>query len=147
MNKENIPRLMQKIILCKGLPASGKSTWAIHYCVMNPEFMRISKNDLRLLIDSVISNDKIEEQIIAAERSLGLAILYNGKSLIIDDTNFSEKHYNYWKKISLELGIALDVMYFDTPVEECIRRDLARENQVGKDVIMKMYKKHVEPNA
>jgi predicted kinase len=76
---------------------------------------------------------------------MGLAILDTGKSLIIDDTNFASKHEQYWRIISSTMGIPMDVINFDVPVEECIKRDLKREKPVGKAVILNMYEKFIKP--
>lgn len=44
---------MLKIILCKGLPASGKSTWTRELIDKNPEkYKRINKDDLRAMLDN-----------------------------------------------------------------------------------------------
>ena len=37
----------QEIILLKGLPASGKSTWSKDFIKENPDYIRINKDDLR----------------------------------------------------------------------------------------------------
>lgn len=134
----------QKIILCKGLPASGKSTYAKQLCKDDPNFIRINKDDIRELLGSPIFSNTFENQVLDIERKMGLAILETGKSLIIDDTNFAKKHQIYWSQIASARGIIIDVINFDVPVEECIERDLKREKPVGKAVIMDMYKKYIE---
>ena len=72
----------QKIILCKGLPGSGKSTWSKQYCIDNPEFVRINKDDIRELIGSPKFSREIEDLVLDIQRRIDLAILYSGKSLI-----------------------------------------------------------------
>ena len=133
----------QKIILCKGLPASGKSTWSKAYCCTHPNYVRINKDDLRDLLGSPVFDRKFEDQVLDIQRRMGLAILHTGKSLIVDDTNFAPKHQQYWSEIAKSRGITLDVINFDTPVEECIERDSKREQPVGKAVIMDMYEKYI----
>ena len=48
----------QKIILCQGLPASGKSTWAIQHCIDNPEFIRVNKDTIRGFFGDLKWNSK-----------------------------------------------------------------------------------------
>lgn len=136
---------MQKIILCKGLPASGKTTWAKEYCINHPEFVRVNKDDIRELIGNPKFSRDIEDLVLDIEHRLGLAILFSGKSLIVDDTNFSPSHEKYWTHISKIKHILFKVVEFNTPVEECIQRDIEREKSVGKDVILSMYKKYINP--
>jgi len=43
---------MKKVILTKGLPASGKTTWAKKVLKDNPgAYKRINKDELRLMLD------------------------------------------------------------------------------------------------
>jgi len=135
---------MQEIIFCVGLPGSGKTTWAKQFCLDNPNYVRINKDDLRILLGNPKYSRDFEDLVLNIEREMGLAILWTGKSLIVDDTNFSKIHYKYWKRISDIKGISFTEKYFDTPVEECIRRDSEREKSVGIDVIMNMYEKYVK---
>lgn len=137
--------MTQKIILCKGLPASGKSTFAKMYCQEHPDYVRINKDDLRDLLGSPVFDRDFEDAVLDIQRRMGLAILHTKKSLIVDDTNFAPKHQQYWSNIAKSMGIIFEVVNFDTPVEECIRRDAERDKPVGKAVIMGMYEKYVLP--
>lgn len=49
-------------------------------------------------------------------------------------------------QIASERGIAIDVINFAVPVEECIERDSKREKPVGKAVILNMYQKYILSN-
>lgn len=134
----------QKIILLKGLPASGKSTYAKEFCFRNSNFIRINKDDIRDLLGSPIFNNKFEDAVLDIQRRMGIAILDTGKSIIIDDTNFAKKHYTFWRSIADSRNIIFQVIFFDTPLEECILRDQKREHPVGESVIMHMYNKYYE---
>lgn len=137
--------MTQKIIFLKGLPASGKSTWAKEYCKDNPEFIRLNKDDIREELGNPTWSSKFEEQVLSTQRSRGTSALEKGNSIIIDDTNFAEKHSIFWRSIANKLSLEFEERYFDVDVEECIRRDKGREKRVGADVIRKMYKDHVRP--
>lgn len=137
--------MKQKIIFCKGLPGSGKSTWAKQYCIDHPEFERINKDDIRGLFGNPEFSREFENKVLQYQRTKGLSILDEGKSLIVDDTNFAEKHWNFWSEMAYKRGIQIEKKIFDTPVEECISRDLAREKSVVKGVIMGMYNQFIKP--
>jgi predicted kinase len=49
--------MTQKLIMCKGLPASGKSTWAKEYARNNSNFIRINNDDLRESFSAVFSKE------------------------------------------------------------------------------------------
>lgn len=135
---------MQKIILCKGLPGSGKTTWAKQFCIDNPDHVRINKDDIRLLLGSPKYSKNVEDIVLDFERKLGLAILFLGKSLIVDDTNFSKIHSKYWRKIASDRHFSFIEKFFNTPLEECIQRDASRQKPVGESVILEMYEKHLK---
>jgi len=135
----------QKIIFCKGLPASGKSTWAKQHCAENPEFIRINKDDIRNFDGNPPYSKDYEKSVLARQRDFGLNALLIGRSLIVDDTNFAPYHWEFWSEIAKSIGISIEIKEFNTPVEECIQRDAEREKSVGKSVIMGMYKNYIEP--
>jgi len=136
----------QKIILLKGLPASGKSTWAKEFCFRNPTYIRINKDDIRDLLGSPVFNNKFEDAVLDIQRKMGITILDTGKSIVIDDTNFAKKHYTFWSQIASARGIIIDVINLDVPVEECIERDSKRVKPVGKAAILNMYQKYILNN-
>lgn len=132
---------MQKVIITRGLPASGKSTWAKATVKADPEnWKRINKDDLRLMIHAGEWNSKIEKDIIESRDALLRHHLTYGKSVIIDDTNIEPHHINaIFKIVELEYpNVEFEVLDFDTPYDECIIRDKNREANVGKSVITKM---------
>lgn len=134
---------MQTILFLQGLPASGKSTFAKQYCIEFPEFVRINKDDLRELLGNPKFTREFENEVLDLERRMGKVILQFGKSLIVDDSNFSKIHYNYWRQIAAVNDYEFVFRAFNATVEVCIQRDLAREKPVGKDAILYMAKKYL----
>jgi predicted kinase len=132
------------ILFLKGLPASGKSTFAKDFCKQNPEFIRLNKDDLREFFGNPPFSREFEDQVLQIQRLMVTTALSIGKSVIIDDTNFAPKHQKYYEKIASDGHFEFVVQFFDTPVEVCIERDLAREKSVGKDVILKMYETYLK---
>jgi len=84
-------------------------------------------------------SSSVEKNVLAMEHLEGSVILDSGKSLIIDDTNFAPKHWEYWSKVSSDRGIHISKNFFDVSVDECIKRDSQREKPVGKKVIKCMF--------
>ena len=134
----------QEIILLKGLPASGKSTWAKDFVKHHPEYVRVNKDDIRELYGNPKFSKSTERIVLDTEKFLGRNALDLGKSLIVDDTNFNPKHSQFWKLVALTRDIEYSEINFDTPLEECIKRDSERQKSVGKHVIMQMYKNYIE---
>lgn len=131
---------MQKIIMLKGLPASGKSTWAKEKINENSNYIRINKDDIRESITGKWTSKK-EKIVISIRNSLIKTGINLGKNVIIDDTNLNPKHEQSLKTLAQELGVEFEVndSFLKVPVEECVERDIKRDKSVGYKVIYKMY--------
>ena len=131
---------MQKIIMLKGLPASGKSTWAKEKINENSNYIRINKDDIRESITGKWTSKK-EKIVISIRNSLIKTGISLGKNVIIDDTNLNPKHEQSLKTLAQELGVEFEIndSFLKVPVEECVERDIKRDKSVGYKVIYKMY--------
>ncbi|MEM7632230.1 MAG: AAA family ATPase [Pseudomonadota bacterium] len=75
-----------------------------------------------------------------------LQALEAGKHVVIDDTNLHPKHIkNVTELVKGQAKVEVNNSFLQVPVKECIRRDLQRQNSVGKDVIMQMYRQFLLP--
>ncbi len=127
----------------KGLPASGKSTWAKDTIKKHPnQYKRVNKDDLRAMIDAGIWSKDNERQILATRNVLIEQFLSEGKNVIVDDTNLHPKHI---EDITNLFKVDIEVKFFDVDVDECISRDKKRENPVGVKVILDMYNQFLKP--
>lgn len=82
-------REIMKVLLLRGLPASGKSTYAKELVSKNHNWVRVNKDDLRAMMNNGEFSWKLEKQIVKAERELAENALKLGKNVIVDDTNFN----------------------------------------------------------
>jgi len=82
---------MKKVILTKGLPSSGKSTWAKSLVDESPNsYKRINNDDLRKMLDNGHYSHSMEKFIKKAVDALVLLALEEGKHVILDNTHLSE---------------------------------------------------------
>lgn len=136
-----------RIILTRGIPASGKTTWAEQYVRKNQNFRNINRDDLRfMLFGRPYKFTKTREKSVT-EAQFGLAELFleNGNDVIISDTNLNPKTVNKWKEFAKELRIKVEFQDFmDVSVDECIKRDLNRLDSVGEKVIRRMYDSYMK---
>ena len=127
--------------MLKGLPASGKSTYARKLVDHNSgKYRRVNRDDLRKMMDNGKWSREKEKSIVAIEKSVASIHIFNGYTVIVDDTNLSDKTQTMWKTFAIELGVELEVIDFtDVPIDECIKRDQKRANYVGEKVIKRMH--------
>jgi len=131
---------MKKVILTKGLPGSGKSTWAKEMVNKFPgRYKRINKDDLRAMLDDSKHSKDNEKFILKVRDTLILLALNEGKDVIIDDTNLASKHEEHIKQLVRGIAVVNIQDFTEIPIETCIKRDLKRFNSVGEKVIRDMY--------
>lgn len=134
--------------MTKGLPASGKSTWAKEYIKKHPNTKRINKDDLRAMLDNSRWSRENEKFILETRDSLIMSALVNGFNVIVDDTNLAPKHETALKEITNHMLTTFEIKDFtDVAPDVCIQRDLARPNSVGSKVIMDMYNQFLAPKT
>jgi predicted kinase len=138
---------MKTILILKGLPASGKSTYAKQLVAENPNmYKRINRDDLRFMFDDYKFSKGNEKFVKKVRDILIMEALHDGKHVIVDDTNLSPKNEirirQLAKEYTAETGhqVTVKVKEFEVDLEECIRRDLKRARSVGEKVIRQMYK-------
>ena len=134
---------MSKLLMLTGLPASGKSTYAKE--LARSGYVRTNKDELREMLNGGKWSRGNEKEVIKLRDYIISEALYAGKSVVVDDTNFAPVHQERLKELAKKYGATFETKFFDTPLEECIKRDAKRPNGVGKDVIMKMYNEYLKP--
>ena len=135
---------MTKIIMCKGLPASGKSTWARE--MTKKGYKRVNRDDLRSMIDDGKWSKKNEVFIIGCRNEIISNAIAGGYSIIVDDTNLSPSNEADLRAMAEMLDVKFEIKDFtDVSVDECIERDRKRATSVGKQVIMRMYNQFLKP--
>ncbi|WP_427007175.1 AAA family ATPase [Pseudarthrobacter sp. H2] len=134
---------MPKLLMLKGLPASGKSTFAKE--LASQGWVRTNKDDLRAMLNASKWSKGNEKFVLKLRDHIIRSALTEGKNVVVDDTNFAPSHEVTLKTIAQDNKASFETKYFDTPLDECIKRDLARSNSVGEAVIRKMYNEFLKP--
>lgn len=144
---------MKRIILTRGIPASGKSTWAKQEVLKDPEHsIRINKDDLRNMCGKYWVPAR-EKYITACKGTLLInAINFKFDTIIIDGMNLNPKENGYLKGMvsmmndTIKEGqdkYIIEVKDFtDVPLDVCLERDSKRENPIGEDVIRGIFNKY-----
>lgn len=131
-----------KLLMLKGLPASGKTTYAQQL----EGWVNINKDDLRLELLGGMKWTPKKEKLIVSTRDFRIAqALDAGKNVVSSDTNFAPQHEARLRQIAKEHGAEFEIKFFEIDLQTAIARDLKRANSVGERVIRKMWQKYIRP--
>lgn len=138
-----------KLTMTKGLPASGKSTWAKEQVLKSDgKVKRVNKDDMRAMIDNSIWSKENEANILKVRDSIISNYLLSGYDVICDDTNLTPNHEARLREIATEHGAEFEIKSFlSVPLGTCIARNAQRVNPVPENFIRSMYKYHVKNKA
>ncbi|MFD7258146.1 AAA family ATPase [Streptomyces sp. NPDC059874] len=130
-----------------GLPASGKTTAArALQAESGGRMRRVNLDDLRSMLDLPDPERgrsfAHEQTVLAIQDAAVRAAVDGGFDVVVDNTHLT-KHIPKRLKAAVG-GLATFVVhdYTDVPLEECLRRDAARERQVGEEIIRVLAEKH-----
>jgi predicted kinase len=146
---------LRTITLCYGLPASGKSTWAIEQVKnSNGSIIRVNLDDLREMLGiNPSANDEATKELVKVMYILQdkaiLAAVAAGKDVIVDNTHLNKSGPNRIKKL-FDGDVVFKVQDFThVTIDECINRDNFRRQDyvrfVGEKVIRDMAKQLQKP--
>ena len=135
---------MTRLLITRGLPASGKTTFARK---LQPYVVRVNRDDIRLqLHGGRLFTLWAEGQVSAVQRAMGETLLRARADVIVDDTNLRQQVAQGWADTAARFGASFEVHDFtDVPLAECLRRDAERpaDEQVGEQDIRRMYVRYL----
>jgi predicted kinase len=127
-----------KLIMMRGLPASGKSTRAREIMAEGGNFVRVNRDDLRAMLHTGKWSGKKEDVTKKIQMEIVDLLLTGGNNVIIDDTNLRPQDEEKWKGFAKEYNAKFEIIDMDMDVFTCIALDSQREKSVGENVIWKM---------
>lgn len=130
------------IHLTTGLPASGKSTFALRLVEESEgRVRRVNLDDLRRMMDRHDGSFRTdhEETVLKIQDAAILAAVDDGFDVVIDNTHMTSRLPRRYKNLLAGRDATFVVHSFThVPIEECIRRDAVRRASVGEEVIRGM---------
>lgn len=137
--------VIPQVMMLQGLPASGKTTHARELVEMG-NWVRVNKDDLRAMMDSGKHSHANEKRVLRIRNAIIVDALANGKNVVVDDTNFAPFHTETLKILAKQHGAKFHIRFFDTDMDECIRRNAQRGDlSVPTHVIVEMYNQYLKP--
>lgn len=140
------PNGFQKVVALRGIPGSGKSTFALEALRAFPGTVaRINNDDLSTAIFGkpwVTELGDSSQMFLEFRKAILRNLLLNEKIevVILDNTNLYLPALQSLERITRQIGADFIVSdyFLSVPVETCIQRDAKRERTVGEKVIRTM---------
>ena len=142
---------MNKLIICRGIQGSGKSTFAKEWAKEDPKTrIRFNWDDMRNMMGEYWVPERENTGIMKTLRTSFLnEMMQKGWDIVIDNMNLNPKDWEFYEGIvksfnetNSDIKYELEYKDFFTPVEECIRRDSMRTNPIGESVIRATWKRY-----
>lgn len=125
------------ITATKGLPASGKTTWARQ----QPGAVCFSRDFFRSALNGAWPHGDVAKENMITELQFGAisAAAKHGLWVIADDTNLNPAHLEQLEQLAQQCNAHFQVKDFThVSVETCVFRDMMREIPVGEETIRAM---------
>lgn len=140
-----------KLILTRGLPGCGKTTWAKSITHTGPRSaaVRVSRDDIRRMLGYYDDFSAAREQLVTQiERAAVVNALMRGKSVIVDDCNLNPVYIEEWKAVATECGMEVEIKDFThVSLRECLKRNAQRsgDERIPNKIIHQMYAAWLAP--
>lgn len=137
---------MPELILTRGAPASGKSSWAEAWVLAEPEKRRqVNRDHFRkqFHVKGGVVPPETEVLITKLQKDAARAFLRQGLDVVVSDTNLRQRAAREWATLAKLMGAELKVQDFThVPLEELLRRNAEREDSVPEGVIRGMHRRY-----
>lgn len=128
---------MPKLLMLKGLPASGKSTRAKEI-VATGNYVRVNRDLIRTMLHFDKWTGRNEDATVNAEKMVATDALIRGLSVVVDDCNLNPGNKDMWRELAKSANATFETETIGTSMKDCVERDPYREKPVGRHVIVNM---------
>lgn len=141
--QRQVTRVQPKLLALKGLPGSGKTTYAKE--LVKKGWVRVNKDDMRAMLhDGKFSKDN-EGFVLSLRDEIIIRALVAGKNVVVDDTNLDPKHAVQFEVIASEFLADYEEKFFDVDLKTCLERNRNRTDPVPEKAIYNMYERYLKP--
>lgn len=139
------------LIITRGLPGCGKTTWAREYIALAPDLtVRVNRDDLRVMLFN--RRFGVDEEAVTALQYAAIAAAFgHGFDVVCDDTNLPDEHVQSLLRLATQCGARVQIRDLRSmPIEVCLERNRSATRQavdavVPESVILSMAARHGLP--
>jgi predicted kinase len=145
IERRKITMSQLKLIITRGCPGSGKSTWAKSEIAKDPlSWLRLNNDDLRASFNGSVFSGEYEKLIRETRQFLIRNALKRDLNVIVDNVNASTRNWEEACKLAKESNKNVQVFekLFYVELEEALERNAQRQGsaRVPDEVIKKFWK-------
>ncbi len=137
-----------ELIATRGVPGSGKSTWAKAWVAGAPRRARVNRDDIRYQLFGSYFGPEVDEGAVSqVQQAMILSLLGAQFSVIVDNTHINvNRDLRPLANLAKKYEARFSVVQIDVPLEVALERNAARDRVVPEDVIRNMYERmHQNP--
>ena len=138
------------LFITRGLPGSGKSTWADNTIRVLKNVVKVERDEIRQqLFKSYWTGKQEDEELVTRIQDAAVRnYLTNGVNVIVSDTHLPDRSVKKWIKLAAELGVNFGVQDFrDVPLDKVLEQNENRKwraKYVDPDVIRDKYNRFIK---
>lgn len=148
---------MAELVILRGLPGSGKTTWAKEWEALDPHHrINVNRDDTRERLFGSANQDYYEcpkdelhaKELLVTEANTHAisAALKAGFSVVVSDTNLPLKRCKELARLAVAAGVPWREMSFaDVSLDVCLERNALRQDKepVPAEVVRDMHKRYI----
>lgn len=128
-----------KAILMSGIAGAGKSTWARRYASTHPNTVVISSDDIRFELFRSHTLPRDQEKVVQKTiRERIKEAAENRLNIVLDIAVVVNKNRRKWFNRLRQYYPEVDLVFFDIPLDVCMRNNDSRERHVPHHIIKHM---------
>ncbi len=147
---------VKRLVICKGLPGCGKSTFAKEFVKGKKDWVRVNNDTLQEMMFGVPFAEGRGDFLDQVRRELVTYFMSKKMNIIVDNTNLHPKQEEYYRDLVdsnnelVKNGAEGSIYEFqvkdftDVPVGVCINRNRQRPNPIPDKVIYDMYNTYIK---
>lgn len=137
-----------KMIITRGVPASGKSTFAREWVSADPDNrIEVNRDNIREMMGFPGRGSKDQEKMVTdIHRAMIASAADSGKSVIVSDTNMVARFVKPIIRMGIDAGMDVEIKDFKIDFDTAVNRDRHRADSVGEDVIRNFFQRYPVKN-